>query len=48
MKKCPSCERELDRMGVICEYCGKLDHLEKIKDTKEDSGKGSRQSKDNK
>ncbi len=33
MKKCPGCERELDRMNIICEYCGRLEkaHSEKTK-----------------
>lgn len=25
MKKCPDCARELDRMTIVCEYCGRLD-----------------------
>jgi hypothetical protein len=24
MKKCPGCEREIDKYGVACDYCGKL------------------------
>lgn len=29
MKKCPECEREIDKYGIACEYCGKLDELSK-------------------
>lgn len=24
MKKCKGCEREIDKYGIACEYCGKL------------------------
>lgn len=24
MKKCPGCEREIDKHGIVCEYCGKV------------------------
>ena len=24
MKKCPDCEREVDRIGLVCEFCGKV------------------------
>jgi len=24
MKKCPDCEREIDKYGIACEYCDKL------------------------
>jgi len=24
MKKCPDCEKDIDKLGVSCEYCGRL------------------------
>ena len=24
MKKCPDCEREIDRHGIACQYCGRV------------------------
>ncbi len=24
MKKCPGCQRELDKYTIACEYCGRL------------------------
>jgi hypothetical protein len=26
MKKCPGCEREIDKLAIACDYCGKLDN----------------------
>lgn len=25
MKKCPGCQRELDKYGIACQYCGKVE-----------------------
>jgi len=25
MKKCPECERNIDRYGIACQYCGKVE-----------------------
>jgi hypothetical protein len=27
MKKCPECQRELDKNGYACQYCGKVDEV---------------------
>lgn len=24
MKKCPDCQREVDKVSFMCEYCGRL------------------------
>lgn len=38
MKKCPECERELDKHGIACQYCGKVDEArEKEKKSNENS-----------
>ncbi|MBI5150417.1 MAG: hypothetical protein HZA28_06570 [Candidatus Omnitrophica bacterium] len=29
MKKCPGCEREIDKYAIACQYCGKLSSLQK-------------------
>ena len=32
MKKCPECEREVDKFGIACQYCGRVtDEHEKEK-----------------
>ena len=28
MKKCEGCEKEIDKYGIVCEYCGKLSNKE--------------------
>jgi predicted amidophosphoribosyltransferase len=27
MKKCPGCQRELDKYGLACQYCGKVEEV---------------------
>ena len=27
MKKCPGCEREIDKYSIACQYCGKLTNV---------------------
>jgi hypothetical protein len=33
MKKCPDCHREVDKYGIICEYCNKIDDSKNKKET---------------
>ena len=46
MKKCPSCEREIDKYGIACQYCGRVTEEKERdkgnkdpKDKKSDKGK---------
>ena len=44
MKKCPTCEREVDKMAIVCEYCGRLEKANQEKSKKPadpDSKKGN-------
>ena len=40
MKKCPDCQREIDKYAIACQYCGKLpddhEHPEDNNTQKED------------
>lgn len=30
MKKCPDCRRELDKYGIACQYCGKVEEAREL------------------
>jgi hypothetical protein len=41
MKKCPGCEREIDKYAIACEYCGRLNKGSPRDETGRRSGQGS-------
>jgi predicted amidophosphoribosyltransferase len=52
MKKCPDCNREIDKYGIVCEYCGKLcevdehaDHPKKEENAKTELNKNNKPKK---
>ena len=42
MKRCPGCEREIDKLSIACEYCGKLNKKETPAGAPWSSGKPSK------
>lgn len=44
MKKCPDCQRELDKYGIACQYCGKVEEAREQDESpdKEKKQKGSK------
>ena len=39
MKKCPDCEREIDKYAIACQYCGRVPEGEKKKGKDKDKDK---------
>ena len=39
MKKCPGCSREIDKYGIACQYCGRVEAERAKERQKEKDGK---------
>ena len=39
MKKCPECERELDKYMIACQYCGKVEEAREKEKKLDDQSK---------
>jgi hypothetical protein len=37
MKKCPGCKREIDKYGIACQYCNKVEETQEKKTLEKNS-----------